>query len=76
MRSGKEGDDQVSYITALYKDLVRAKNNVEKAFNNIDVLLEQRHDELYKLVDAAKGYMKHERDLLADIVKLKIKRAF
>jgi len=58
----------VSYITALYNGLVRAKNNLEKAFNNIDVLLQQRHDELPKLVDAARGYMKHERDLLTDIV--------
>jgi len=59
----------ISYFTALYNDLIRAKNNIAKAFNNIDVLLQQRHDELPKLVDAAKGYMKHERDLLADIVR-------
>ncbi|CAB1056946.1 LemA protein [Olavius sp. associated proteobacterium Delta 1] len=63
----------ISYITALYNGLVRAKNNLEKAFNNIDVLLQQRHDELPKLVDAAKGYMKHERDLLTDIVKQRMK---
>ena len=42
-----------------------------KAFNNIDVLLQQRCEELPKLVDAAKGYMKHESDLLAKIVKLR-----
>ncbi len=63
----------ISYITALYNGLVQAKNNLEKAFNNIDVLLQQRHDELPKLVDAAKGYMKHERDLLTDIVKQRMK---
>jgi LemA protein len=61
----------ISFVTALYNGLVRAKNNTEKAFNNIDVLLQQRHEELPKLVDAAKGYMKHERDLLANIVKLR-----
>ena len=66
------GAGAVSYVTALYNGLVRAKNNIEKAFNNIDVLLQQRHDELPKLVDAAKGYMKHEKDLLADIVKLRM----
>jgi len=63
----------ISYITALYNGLVRAKNNTEKSFNNIDVLLQQRYEELPKLVDAAKGYMKHERDLLNDIVKLRMK---
>jgi len=63
----------ISYIVAIYNGLVRAKNNLEKAFNNIDVLLQQRHDELPKLVDAAKGYLKHERDLLTDIVKQRMK---
>ena len=63
----------ISYFTALYNGLVRAKNNIEKTFNNIDVLLQQRYEELPKLVDAARGYIKHERDLLADIVKLRTK---
>ena len=63
----------ISYIIALYNGLVRAKNNTEKNFNNIDVLLQQRYEELPKQVDAAKGYMKHEQDLLSDIVKLRMK---
>jgi len=63
----------ISYLIAIYNGLIQVKNNVEKAFNNIDVLLLQRYDELPKLVDAAKGYMKHERDLLAGIVKLRTK---
>ena len=63
----------VSFVVAVYNGLVQVKNNVEKAFNNIDVLLQQRHDELPKLVDAAKGYMKHEQSLLTDIVKLRMK---
>ncbi len=54
----------ISFIVAIYNGLVMAKNNVDKAFNNIDVLLLQRHDELPKLVDAVKGYMKHEASLL------------
>ena len=63
----------ISYIIALYNGLVSAKNNFEKTFSNIDVLLEQRHDELPKLVDAARGYMKHEQHLLTDIVKQRMK---
>ncbi len=62
-----------SYIVALYNGLVAARNNFEKAFSNIDVLLEQRHDELPKLVNAAKGYMKHEQALLTDIVKQRMR---
>lgn len=62
----------VSYLFALYNGLVQAKNNTAKAFNNIDVLLQQRHEELPKLVSAARGYMKHERDLLTNIVNLRM----
>ena len=62
----------VSYVISLYNGLVQANNNTEKAFNNIDVLLQQRYEELPKLVDAAKGYMKHEHDLLGKIVRLRM----
>jgi len=63
----------ISYIVAIYNGLVMAKNNVDKAFNNIDVLLQQRHDELPKLVDTVKGYIKHEQGLLKDIVNLRMR---
>ena len=35
----------ISFVVAIYNSLVQSKNNVEKAFNNIDVLLQQRHDD-------------------------------
>jgi LemA protein len=41
------------YIVMLYNNLVSLKNNVAKAWANIDVLLKQRHDELPKLVRPA-----------------------
>jgi LemA protein len=63
----------ISFVIAVYNGLVQVKNNVEKAFNNIDVLLQQRFDELPRLVEAAKGYLKHERDLLKDIVDLRMR---
>ena len=49
------------------------KNNVDKSWSNIDVILKQRHDELPKLVDTCKGYMKHERQTLENIVNLRAK---
>ena len=36
------GAGVISYIVALYNSLIRTKHNIEKAFNNIDVLLQQR----------------------------------
>ena len=54
----------VIYIVSIYNHLVRLKHNVSKAWSNIDVLLKQRHDEIPKLVETCKQYMKFEQDTL------------
>jgi Uncharacterized conserved protein len=36
----------VAYAISIYNTLVQVRNNVGKAWKNIDVLLQQRHDEL------------------------------
>ena len=61
----------VVYLVTVYNSLVQVKNNTEKAFKNIDVLLLQRHDELPKLIDTCKGYMKHEARLLKTLTNLR-----
>ena len=52
-----------------YNRLIEIKHNVSRAWANIDVLLKQRHDELPKLVEACKQYMKHEQETLERIMK-------
>jgi LemA protein len=52
-----------------YNSLVNIKNNVSKAWANIDVLLKQRHDELPKLVDTCKQYMKYEQETLDKVIQ-------
>jgi len=47
---------------------VRIKHNVSKAWSNIDVLLKQRHDEIPKLVETCKQYMKFEQDTLEKVM--------
>jgi LemA protein len=59
----------VFYAIILYNNLVSLKHNVAKAWSNIDVLLKQRHDELPKLIETCKQYMKYERDTLEKIVQ-------
>jgi LemA protein len=61
------------YFIMIYNSLVSIKNNVSKAWANIDVLLKQRHDELPKLVDTCKQYMKHERETLEAVVQARSK---
>jgi LemA protein len=61
----------IGAIVAIYNGLVTVRNNVQKAWQNIDVVLQQRHDELPKLIDTCKAYMKHERDLLNKLTELR-----
>ena len=57
----------VGYLVGMYNSLVKLKNDIEKAWANIDVMLKQRSDELPKLIASVKGYMKHEKGLLETI---------
>lgn len=57
------------YLIMIYNNLVRLKHNVSQAWSNIDVLMKQRHDELPKLVDTCKQYMKYEKDVLEKVTQ-------
>jgi len=59
----------VGYVVMIYNGLIALKNDIDKAWANIDVMLKQRHDELPKLLDVVKGYMNYERDTLLKITK-------
>ncbi|MBX3666095.1 MAG: LemA family protein [Burkholderiales bacterium] len=61
------------YGVTIYNSLVQLKHNVTKAWANIDVLLKQRHDELPKLVETCKQYMKFEQDTLAKVIEARSK---
>jgi LemA protein len=57
------------YLVMLYNGLVRLRNDNDKAWANIDVLLKQRHDELPKLIETCKGYMQYEQATLQKVVE-------
>jgi LemA protein len=61
------------YGITVYNGLVQIKHNVTKAWANIDVLLKQRHDELPKLVETCKQYMKFEQDTLTRVIEARSK---
>jgi len=52
------------YTVIMYNELIGLRNENDRAFANIDVLLKQRHDEIPNLVSCVKGYMDHERQTL------------
>ncbi len=53
----------------IFNGLIALKNDIAKAWANIDILLKQRHDELPKLLEVCKGYMNYERDTLEKITQ-------
>jgi len=59
----------VVYVVMIFNGLIALKNDIAKAWANIDILLKQRHDELSKLLDVCKGYMDFERDTLQKITQ-------
>ncbi len=57
------------YTVMLYNELVRLRNDNDRAWANIDVLLKQRHDEIPNLVETVKGCMQHERATLLAVTQ-------
>jgi LemA protein len=57
------------YVITIHNGLVSLKNNIDKSWSNIDVLLKQRFDELPKLIKVCEGYMQHEQKTLEAVIK-------
>ena len=56
------------FITvAAYNRLVSLRNRMQNAWSDIDIQLKRRHDLVPNLVEAARGYMQHERETLEQV---------
>jgi LemA protein len=61
----------VIWAVGIYNRLVKLRNNRENAFADIDVQLKQRHDLIPQLVETVKGYAKHEKTTLENVINLR-----
>ena len=52
----------------VYNTLVRLKNNNEEAFSTMDVYMKKRYDLVPNLVETVKGYAKHEKETLNQVI--------
>ena len=52
------------YTALIYNGLVSLRNEVDRAFSNVDVLLQQRFDLIPNLVTVCKAYMEHESSVM------------
>ncbi len=58
----------ILYAVGIYNALVNFRNRVKNAFAQIDVQLTRRYDLIPNLIEAVKGYMKHERETLEAVI--------
>ena len=57
------------FLVFTYNGLVRLRNMVDEAWNQISVQLKRRHDLIPNLVNAVKGYMDFEQDVLTKVTE-------
>jgi LemA protein len=58
----------VLYVVISYNGLVRARNQIDNAWSQIEVQLKRRIDLVPNLVETVKGYAAHERETLEAVV--------
>lgn len=59
------------WTIVIYNRLVRSRELVKEGWSGIDVQLRRRHNLIPSLVETVKGYMKHEKDVLERVTKLR-----
>ena len=59
----------VGYVFMIYNGLISLKENIQKAWANIDVILKQRHDELPKLISLCESFAAFGKGVLDRLMK-------
>ena len=58
-------------IIVMSNNLNKALVKIDEASSGIDVALTKRYDVLTKMIETVKGYAKHEKEVLFDVVKIR-----
>ena len=61
----------IIYALSLYNSFIKLNNKVKEAFSTMDVYLKKRWDLIPNIVETVKGYDKHEKDTLKEVVELR-----
>ncbi len=59
------------YILTIYNGFVKLSNTVKEAFSTMDVYLKKRWELIPNIVETVKGYVKHEKETLEEVVRLR-----
>lgn len=60
-------------LVICYNGIIKAKNEVDKCFSNMDVMLKKRWDLVPNLIESVKEYMRHEEETLTKIINIRKK---
>ncbi|MEK9209434.1 MAG: LemA family protein [Patescibacteria group bacterium] len=63
----------IIWLIAVFNRLVALKNRANEALSDIDVQLKRRYDLIPNLMEAVKGYMAHERNVLENVTQARTK---
>ena len=61
----------VGWFISTRNKFIRMDQDVENSLSRIDVYLTKRFDLLTKMIETTKGYMKHEKDTLAQVIQMR-----
>ena len=57
------------FVIGIYNRLVALRQTCNQAWSDIEVQLKQRHDLVPQLVNTVKGYAKHEKSTLEEVIQ-------
>ncbi len=61
----------IGWFISTRNKFVRMDQDVENSLSRIDVYLTKRYDLLTKMLDTTKGYMKHEKETLSNVIEMR-----
>ena len=59
----------------LYNRIIRAENECDRMWSNVDVVLQQRYDQFTSLVETIRGYAKHEKEMFDQFAEARMAAA-
>lgn len=59
----------IIYVVGVYNSLVKLRNKVNDQSSQVDIELKKRFDLVPNLVETVKGYAKHEKETLEEVIK-------
>lgn len=61
----------VLYVILTYNAFVSLKNHIADSWSTIDTELKRRYDLIPNLVETVKGYAKHEKEVLENVIRMR-----